>query len=144
MTLYDVWPPVPVAGHFDLAASPDDATVPSSRGAVQAVVRKWCIDRALRPRTVSTVTALAGEAVSCGHRVGARGLSLRLRWLDLDRMRIELSWHGCDAAVLTRSDAVRSRTGTFDRLADSWGVEVAGSHESFQWFDVDTRAPAHR
>lgn len=144
MTTEDIWPPVPAAGHFELNGSSATGTGDGSspRGAVLAVARKWCVDRALRPATVTAVASLTGEAVSCGHRVGAQGVSLTMRWLDLDRMRIELAWHGCTAAALGADETLRPAAPTFDRLADSWGVEAIGASESRQWFDVHTHTPA--
>ncbi len=146
MTTGDLWPPVPVAGRFDLTGSdgPESAGLSSTRGSVMAVARKWCVDRALRPATVTTVAYLTGEAVSCGRRVGAKGLSLRMRWLDLDRMRIELDWHGCRAAALSADEALQPSVCPFDRLADGWGVEARGVDESHQWFDIDTRTTSPR
>lgn len=147
----DVWPPVPVAGHFDLQGAGRDgwSGVSTVRRAVVAVARRWCVDRALRPRTLLTVASLMDEAVRYGCRYGAQGLDLSIRWLDVDRMRLELTWHGCPATRMATDMApdrvedsgVHLPARVFNRLADGWGVEVAGVDESWQWLDVDTRGP---
>ena len=139
----DPWPPVPVAGHFDLAdggrRDPEDGS--SVHGAVVAVARRWCVDRALRPWTLMTVASLMSEAVSYGLRHGAQGLDLSIRWVDLDRVRLELAWRGCGARPMTADPVGQASVPLFDRLADAWGVEAAADGEAWQWFDVDTRRP---
>jgi hypothetical protein len=137
----DVWPPVRVAGHFDLTGqgsceAADAAEVP---GAVVDVARKWCVDRALRPPTVAVVGAVVEEATCCAQRAGAEALSLTMWWVDLDQVRIELEWHGCGVSALAAEQ--QPSAGRFARLAGSRGIEPAGANEARQWFDVDTRPP---
>ena len=144
------WPPVPVAGPFDLRPPSGSGTAGDRafvEGEVLAIARAWCADRALGPGIVAAVTDLVREALSCGCRSGAAEVSMTIRWIDLDRMRIELVWHDAVASAMTQDGEQRASTDEFDRLTDRWGVRPTGASESCHWFDVDTRPrvePARR
>lgn len=110
------------------------------------MARKWCVDRALRPATVTAAATLVDEAVAYGFRFGPRGLLMTIRWLDLDRFRIDLVWQGCTAQALATGadgESLQRSVRAFDRMAEQWGLGTTGGGESRHWFTVDTR-PADR
>lgn len=145
-TRCDVSPPVPPTGHFDLTRGETHAPerVATLVRGVEVAARKWCQDRALPPATETTVACLLRDAVTCTARVRPRGLTLTIRWVDLDHVRLELVWLDCKAGASTVGEQAERSAPAFDELADGWGIAAVGATDAWQWFDVDTRRASLR
>lgn len=106
----------------------------------QAFARRWGQDRAVSARTADAVAALVLTAVEHGLRFGPRAVTIAIRWLDLDRIFIDVRWHGSSwiaVSVVAECD-LGSAEAVFDALADEWGFGVSGPGSN-QWMVVDTR-----
>jgi hypothetical protein len=119
---------------LDLVCSPQIGAT------AQAFARRWSEDRAVSTWTADAMATLTLAAVGHGLRFGPRAVTIAIRWLDLDRIFVDVRWHGGSrVAVTLLSDCDLESTETvFDALADEWGFGVSSSGSN-QWMVVDTR-----
>jgi hypothetical protein len=119
------------------------ACTPTAGTDAVSAARRWCVDRAMRTETVTDVLRLVEEAVAYASRFGPRGLVMTMRWVDLDRMRIELAWQGCAAQALASAsssgECLQRASRVCDALAETWGLGTDEDGNSWQRFTVDTR-----
>lgn len=118
---------------------------PAIEQTAAALTRRWAQDRALRLPISQRLATLALTATEYGLRFGPRGLTLQIRWLDLDRIRLEMRWHGCSNAALPSSrEPFRARgeieqvAAVLDEMADDWGIS-SDAHAPVHWMVLDTR-----
>lgn len=128
--------PAAVAGvtRFDLICSAETADT------VQRLARRWGEDRALSSAAVGRLRMLVRAAVEHGLRFEPRGVTVTLRWLDVNRARIDVRWHGCRATAqpsVTMSD-LESTAAALDVLTDDWGFATSRLGP-VQWMVIDTR-----
>ncbi|WP_203231381.1 hypothetical protein [Nocardioides caldifontis] len=104
--------------------------------ATEALVRRWGRDRALPAPAVDDLCRVAREALVPDLPEGAHHLTLSLRWVDLDRVRVDLRWHGPPGALAGSAPEAGTATApVLDEVAESWG---AATDASAQWVVVDT------
>ena len=110
-----------------------------TRIGVEAVesVRRWAADRALSPAVSDRLSRTVLAAMGHGRRFSARGLTIRLRWWDVDHVRVDLRWHRCREHPTTDDPETRAAAATLDAVADEWGSS-AGDATSY-WAVVDAR-----
>lgn len=103
-------------------------------------IGRWARDRALSTKATDRLCVVTSAALGHGLRYGPRGVSVTLRWADLDRVRVGLRWHDVTGLAHARvSNQDLEATAAFmDAVAESW-VFGAGSPGA-QWLVVDTRA----
>lgn len=125
---------VPGVSRFDLICS---ARV---QEAGDQHVRRWAQDRALPTRAIDRLSLLTWAALGHGLRHGPRAVTVILRWVDLDRVRVDVQWHGPTRAARSSvsSQQVEASIALFDAVAETWGFGH-GSPGS-QWMILDTRA----
>lgn len=113
---------------------------PRVRETCEQQVRRWAHDRALPARTADRLSVLTSAALRHGLLYGPRGVSVTMRWVDPDRVRVDVRWHGCTRVSrgTVSSDKLESTVALFDAVAESWGFGH-GSPAS-QWMVVDSRA----
>ena len=118
---------------------------PAIEQTAEALTRRWAQDRALRGPIAERLAGLALTATEYGLRFGPRGLTLQIRWLDLDRVRLEVRWHGGSGAALPISrDPSRARrdieqvAASLDQMADEWGIS-SDAQAPVHWMVLDTR-----
>ncbi len=106
----------------------------------QQMARRWGRDRALPAEAVDRLATLVLAAVRHGLRFGPRGVTILVRWLDTDRVRVDVRWRGCSGSALSRGPAgdVESTAATLDALAEGWGFG-ASSVDPVQWIVLDSR-----
>jgi hypothetical protein len=119
---------------MDLVCGPQAA-----RTAVELAGR-WGRDRALSEAVLAGLTALVLAAVAHGTRFRPRAVSIALQWLDLDRVRIVVTWKGCAEAALPSSvdGELDSTVATLDTYAEDWGFGALRSGPIL-WMVIDTR-----
>lgn len=119
---------------LDLACSPQLGC------AAQALARRWGEDRALSTGAVNRIATLVAAAVGHGLWFGPKSMTMTLRWLDLDRVLIDVTWHKClsTAASTVREADLESTVSIFDSLSSEWGFGARGLGLA-QWMVVDTR-----
>lgn len=137
-----------------VGAAPGTRTRPDARAArldllcsprieltAEELARSWGGEQALSAHAVERLAGLVLAAVRHGLRFGPRGVTIEVRWLDRDRLRIDVRWRECSGrAVASRPGAgdVESTAATLDALAESWGFG-ASSTDPLQWIVLDTR-----
>ncbi len=107
---------------------------------VLGLTRRWGEDRALGSGAVGRLGMLVRAAMEHGLRFAPRAVTVMVRWLDADRVRIDVRWHGCRATArptATESD-VESTAAALDVLAEDWGFTI-GRSGPVQWMVLDTR-----
>ena len=111
---------------------------PGVRETCEQHVRRWARDRALPTRAADRLWVVTSAALGHGLLYGPRGVSVTMRWADLDRVRVDVRWRGCtrvaQGAVSTQE--LESTLALLDAVAESWGFG-AGSPAS-QWMVVDS------
>ena len=119
---------------LDLVCSPQMAET------AQGLARRWGEDRALPATAVDGIATLVRAAVGHGIRFGPKATTVALRWLDLDRVFIDVRWHRCSSTAVhfVEDGDVESTAAVFDALSEEWGFGTSGSGPS-QWMVVDTR-----
>ena len=119
---------------MDLVCSPGIGST------AQALARRWGEDRALSGVAVERLAALVLAAIGHGARFDPRAVTITLRWLDLDRVRVDVRWHGClEIARLPAADGeVESTAATLDAFAEDWGFGT-NSSGPIQWMVLNTR-----
>jgi hypothetical protein len=112
---------------------------PQVRQTCEQWVRRWARDRALTTRVADRLSVLTSAALGHGLLYGPRGVSVRLRWADLDRIRVDVRWHGCSEVSRSTvdSDDVEAIGALLDALTDTWGF--GGGAPGWQWMLVDCR-----
>lgn len=115
----------------------------STQADAVAAARRWCADRALSAETAADAVRLVEEAVVHGLRFEPRDLVMSMRWADLDRMRVDLTWQGCATQAVAMdvpaAECLHRANAVFDVVADTWGLGTTEDGESWHWFTVDTR-----
>ncbi len=110
-----------------------------ARAGVEAVesVRRWAADRALSVAVTDRLSRTVLAAMALGRRFAPGGLTIRLRWGDVDHVRLDLRWHRCRKHPTTEDPESRAAAATLDAVADEWGPSAvdAMSH----WAVVDAR-----
>lgn len=124
----------PGVTRFDLVCRP---------GAMETVLtltRRWAEDRALRDRASARLAVLVRAAMAHGLRFEPRAMTLLVRWLDRDRVRVDLRWFDCSGAARPSpgADEVGATMWLLDTVADTWGIGRKGSGW-VHWIVVDTR-----
>ncbi|WP_460709679.1 STAS domain-containing protein [Nocardioides dilutus] len=119
---------------LDLVCGPDVART------AQELTRRWARDRALPAASVSRLGALVLAAITHGLRFDPRSVTIAVRWVDLDRVRVDVRWKGCSATARPAgaSGDLESTTGTLDALAEDWGFST-NAWGPVQWMVLDTR-----
>jgi hypothetical protein len=132
--------PRPVAGvtRIDLVCGP------RIEQTAEALARRWAQDRGLRNRAVERLGTLALTATEHGLRFDPRGLTMSIRWLDLDRICLEVRWHGCSRGAhpsarrpsLPQGKIARTAA-ILDGLAADWGFR-GGTEAPVHWMVLET------
>jgi hypothetical protein len=107
---------------------------------VAGLARRWGEDRVLSAAAVGRLAMLVRAAMEHGLRFDPRGVTMTLRWLDVDRVRIDVWWDGCSStARRARFDGdLESTAAALDVLAEDWGFTTSRSGP-VQWMVIDTR-----
>ena len=87
-----------------------------------------------------TSARIASSAVKQGLVHEPRALTLALRWVDLDRVRLDFRWHACVARFPGR-DHQREQAPALATLraeSQTWGLMHRG-HQTTQWIVLDSR-----
>ena len=108
--------------------------------AAQDLVHQWGRDRALSMTALGCLAALVDAAVAHGLRFDPRAVTIRICWVDPDRVRVELRWHGCSGAAPApvASGELESTVATLDAYAEQWGFRISNSGP-VHWMVIDTR-----
>ena len=63
-----------------------------------------------------------------------------MRWLDPERLRVDIRWHGCSGTTrMLLADSAKELTAvTLDTFTEDWGFVTIGSRLT-QWMVLDTR-----
>lgn len=99
---------------------------------------RWAEDRALPANGRQRLAHLMHAAVEHGMRFEPRALSISMRWIDPERVRVDVHWFECTDAARTDGDGhdLASTIDTLDALAVDWGVGRTGD-VSVQWLLAD-------
>ncbi|MFC6043321.1 hypothetical protein ACFP8W_01845 [Nocardioides hankookensis] len=94
-----------------------------------AVTRRWADDRALGARGRERLVCLTLAAVQHGLRFGPTRLTILLRWLDVDLVRLDVTWNESATPALAGTDPhdVGEAAPIFDGLAREWDVSTTGT-----------------
>jgi hypothetical protein len=124
----------PGVSRFDLICGPD------VRETSDHLVRRWAEDRALPGRATERLCLVASAAVGHGLMYRPRAVTLAVSWADLDRVQVDLRWHGCAGVASEGVSAhqLDSTVAILDALADSWGF--GDGTRKTQWIVVDASA----
>lgn len=119
---------------FELACEPE------LDGAVLAAIRGWAEDRVLSEVAIERLVVLVRAANAHGLRFDPKEVVVLIRWLDPDRVRVDLQWLGGaeTARATTTGHDVESTMLTLDTLSDAWGVDDEASGRLL-WMVLDTR-----
>lgn len=111
--------------------------------ATAAIVRRWGSDRALDQDALDGLCRLTCTALAPGVRV-ASGVCVRLRWADLDHVRVDVEWHGLGGVTPEEvaDKALEETAEVMDAIAVRWGVDRGAAPA--QWMIVDTRSSPDR
>lgn len=128
------------ADHVPGVTRIDVVCQPQAVGTVLAATRRWADDRALPVVACERLTGLVYAAIGYGLRFDPRGVTLLIRWIDPDRIRLDLRWHGCSATAResTADCDVSETISTLDAIAETWGFG-RGRRGPVHWMVVDTR-----
>ncbi|WP_156390979.1 MULTISPECIES: hypothetical protein [unclassified Nocardioides] len=118
---------------FDLDCRPG-----VDRRAVTAT-RRWAEDRAVGAQARERLVCLALAAVEHALRFDPARVAILLRWLDLDRILLDVGALGCSGTARHGVDPcdVKEATPVFDALAQEWGVRAIERGWSL-WMGVTT------
>ena len=123
----------PGVTRFDLACQPRVAET------VLELIAGWAEDRALPEDGRRRVACLMGTAIEHGMRFEPRALTISVRWVGAERIRVDLRWYGT-AETARPGGAVHdlaATISTLDALAVDWGMGRIGN-VSVQWIVSDT------
>jgi hypothetical protein len=127
-------PDLPGVTRFDLVCGEGmDATA-------QDLARGWCNDRAVPRTAADSIVTLVAAALRHGLRFGPRAVAIGLRWLDPDRVAVDVRWRGCSRVTGSTAAGTRDLETTaaaFDALSESWGLRIL-TPDPVHWFVVDT------
>lgn len=129
----------PGTTRFHLVGSPAATT------AARDLVRAWCRDRAVPGQAADRLVVLVQAALRVALERDPRRVAVGLRWLDPDRIILDVRSRGCSAPGLVagrpgrRSAHPSPAAMVFDAAAQGWGSRLRAT-ESVQWFVVDTTA----
>jgi hypothetical protein len=132
-------PDLPGVTRFDLVCGE------GMDAAARDLARGWCSDRAVPGAAADGIVTLVVAAVRHGLRFGPRAVVIGLRWLDPDRVAVDVRWRGC-ARVAESTAAGSTAAGrpdleltaaAFDALSESWGLRIL-TPDPVHWFVVDT------
>ena len=95
--------------------------------AVETVLRllgTWADDRALAQHARTRLTHVMDAALDHGLRFEPRAVTISVRWVDVERVRVDLRWFGgAEAARRQRAGRDLSTTiATLEALTVEWGV----------------------
>jgi hypothetical protein len=104
----------------------------------ERLVRRWGRDRALPVWAEDRLCLLSSAAVAHGLLFRPRAVTVTLQWADLDRVRVDVRWHGCAGAApgTVSRNALDSTVAIFDAVAESWGFGPGS--RLWQWMILDT------
>jgi hypothetical protein len=113
--------------------------VSSPRTAMEAVesVRRWARDRALSGTVTDRLSRTVLAAMSHGRRFSSRGVTIGLRWSDVDHVRVELLWRRCCERPVSEDSEAQAAALTLDAVADQWGCRT--TDPVGHWAVVDAR-----
>ncbi len=122
------------AARLDLVCSPRIELT------AEQLARGWGREQALSPPAIDRLATLVLAAVGHGLRFGPRGVTIEMRWLDRDRLRVDVKWRECSGRALASHPArdVESTAATLDEWAESWGFGTS-NNDPLQWIVLDTR-----
>jgi hypothetical protein len=129
----------PGTTRFHLLGSP--AATPAARDRVRA----WCRDRAVPGEAADRLVVLVQAATRVALERDPRRVAVGLRWLDPDRIILDVRSRGCSSPGPVagrpgrRSPHASPAAVVFDVAAQAWGSRLRAT-ESVQWFVVDTTA----
>ncbi len=114
---------------------------PRATDAARDLTHRWCTDRAVPVRAADRIVLLAQAATRHGIGLDPRAVALGLRWLDADRVGVDV--RSCDCTHLPGSASPDTRgagptADVFDTTSESWGLRVRAP-DAIHWFVVDTR-----
>lgn len=81
----------------------DIAAGPRATHLAVTLARRWCHDRVLPAHATLDLCRSVEAAVDAGPHEGSTSVTVALRWADVDRVRVDLVWHGRDG---TRTESV--------------------------------------
>ena len=102
------------------------------------LIARWADDRALSQNGRRKLAYLMGAAVEHGTRFAPRALTVFVRWVDVERIRVDLRWYGCADAACREQPAhgLAGTISTLDALAVEWGLGHTGG-AWIQWIVAD-------
>lgn len=118
---------------------------PAATTAARDLVRAWCRDRAVPGQAADRLVVLVQAATRVALERDPRRVAVGLRWLDPDRIILDVRSRGCSSPgpVAGRHGRRTPHTSpaavVFDVAAQGWGSRLRAT-ESVQWFVVDTTA----
>lgn len=119
----------------------DLACTPRASEAAGDASRRWCADRAVPQPASARIVLLAQAATTHGLGLRPRAVALRMRWLDPDRVEVDVRSRGCSrlrGAGSKNSDEASPPAEVFDAECEGWGLRL-GAFDAIHWFVVDTR-----
>ncbi len=124
--------PEPGVSRFDVICQPGIVDT------VLDLMARWADDRALPENARRRLGYLMGAAVEHGTRFEPRALTMLVRWVDVEQVRVDLRWYGgADAALPERPEqALAGTVATLDALAAEWGLGHNGT-AWIQWIVAD-------
>lgn len=118
---------------------------PTATTTARDLVRAWCRDRAVPVQAADRLVVLVQTATRVALERDPRRVAVGLRWLDPDRVILDVRSRGCSSPGPAAARHGRRSTRTspaamvFDVTAQGWGSRLRAT-ESVQWFVVDTTA----
>lgn len=118
---------------------------PTATTAARDLVREWCRDRAVPGHAADRLVVLVQAATRVALERDPRRVAVGLRWLDPDRIILDVRSRGCSSPGPVagrhgrRSPHASPAAVVFDVAAQGWGSRLRAT-ESVQWFVVDTTA----
>lgn len=118
---------------------------PTATTSARDLVRGWCRDRAVPSQAADRLVVIVQTATRLALERHPRRIAVGLRWLDPDRVILDVRSKGCTATRPSGSRTGRRPshtsplTSVFDIASQGWGSRLRAT-ESVQWFLVDTTA----
>jgi|GEM_PF-6959108 len=116
----------------ELACGPETAETAAR------LARQWGQDRVIGSAAVDRLVDVVLAAVTNGLRFGPTRVTLTLKWLDLDRVRVDAEWTGCSRVASSHENSydVESTVATLEALTEHWGFGATRSGP-IQWMVLD-------
>ncbi len=111
---------------------------PHVRDATVELLGRWAQDRAVPTSGADRLTLLSSAAIAHGLLFRPRAVTVSLRWVDPDRVRVDLRWHGVAGVApgsVTQAK-LDSTIAIFDAVADNWGFGHGST--TTHWLVLDT------